>query len=328
MPRDGEERALHWQQEAASIRVSGTLSPSTVKLGEPIELTLHIQHPAHTDIQFDSHLTPFFFSSFHFERIQTEQNSPQEGQESLLHYLLYPLQAGGQSQPQADLLCLLPAQGDAAPANVRLALQLPPVKVVDTMIGTTLAEPLPLEPLPIALQGESLMLKDLHAPMQIASWQHNAEVLQQHGVPWGSLSLLVTGLVLMYGAFSWIKRWLQTRQKKPKAKRDAAEEVLLQLDQLKKRQLIETHAFGAYYSSLISTLRWYLNARFPGYTEGLSVLPREVQQLQEDLIAYANPIKFGREASTAKDCELALAYVKHCVYVVEQERNAKKGAAP
>lgn len=319
------EPAFTWEQEVPSMHIKATLSALNGQVEEPITLSLQVKHPAGCTLHLDAELTPFFLSSFRFQREEVVEMSSGE---TLLRYKLYPLLAGEKKNALADLMCMPSKEGDEALIPIRMQLEVPALHIID-MVDAALEPPLPLEPLPIALQGEALMLKDLHTPIQIPSWQHNLEVIHQHGVPWGGLALLITGVALFAAAFSWIKSWYGTREKKSLPPRDAAEEALLQLDNLQQRKLVEKGAFRAYYSSLIATLRWYLNKRFPVPLGGPALIPQEVQQLQEDLIAYADPVKFGRQPSTARDCELAFAYVKHCVYLVEKQRaeneNSKKG---
>lgn len=302
--------AFQWKQDSPQIRVEGTLSALSGSTQQPISLKLKVQHPTGSKVYLDTHLTPLFFASFRFEHLKS-QKTPQG---TTLEYMLYPLRAGKQELPQADLFCL---PEDAQKELLRIPLQIPPLEITETLASVP-SPPHPLEPLPITLQENSLALNDLHTPMQVESWQHNAEVMRQQGAPWGSLALLITALVLAYGIFSSIKRYLSTLSTRKAPPRDILEEVNLQLKQLQERKLIEKNAFGAYYTALISTLRWYLSRRFPNQTD----LPPEVQQLQADIVAYADPVKFGKQASTASDCELALAYVKHCVYLVEKERIA------
>lgn len=312
-----EETEFTWEQEGPSMHVKATLSALNGRVEEPITLSLQVKHPINCTLHLDTDLTPFFLSAFRFEREGSEvQANPSE---TLLRYKLYPLRAGEKKNALIDLLCMPSREDGEALLPIRIPLQLPALNIID-MLDVALAPPLPLEPLPIALQGEALMLKDLHTPIQIPAWQHNVEVIHQHGVPWGTFALLITGLALFAAAFSWIKSWYGAREKKASPPRDAAEEALLQLQNLQQRKLIERQAFSAYYSSLIATLRWYLNKRFPVSVGGPALIPEEVQQLQEDLIAYADPVKFGRQPSTARDCELAFAYVKHCVYLVEKQR--------
>lgn len=303
-----------WKQETSSIQLSGTLSARTGIIGEPLTLSLEVKHPTGSQLSLDSNVTPLFFSAVRFESLETTPQN--ETGVSVLRYAIYPLRADAQTIIQADLFCMLPKQAEAP---LRIALQLPPLQITDTF-SNELAPPRPLEPLSVTLQGESLMLDDLHAPMQIPSWQHNADVIRHHGVPWGSLALLATGIVLAYGLFSWLRRFFKSTRKIKVSPRDAAEEAMLQLKALDECRLVETHEFKSYYSSLVATLREYLNQRFPPTQEGVAVLPPEVSQLQDDLIAYADPVKFGKCSSTTTDCQLALAYVKHCVYLVEKER--------
>lgn len=300
-----------WKQESSPIHLEGTLNTLSGTTQHPFSLTLKINHPPSFTVALDTALTPFFLSSFRFENIKSKKTA----QGTTLEYLLYPIRAMKQEFVQADLICL--PEGTQEPP-IRMPLQIPPLEIIE-MLSNTPSIPYPLDPLPISIQENSLALNDLHTPMQVDSWQHNTEVMREQGAPWGSLALLVTTLVLIYGVFSFIKRYLSTLSVKKPPQRDALEEVNLQLANLEQRKLVETNAFNAYYTSLVATLRWYLKSRFPDQTK----LPLEVQQLQADLIAYADPVKFGKHASTASDCALALAYVKHCVHLVEKERNEK-----
>ena len=151
--------------------------------------------------------------------------------------------------------------------------------------------------------------------------QINQQLFQHHVFPWSILAGIALVATVSIGLSYVVSRYV-TYQRRPKPPVPPANEALEALNRLEENHLPLRHEFDTYYVQLTSIIRRYIErqATIPASTqttqEFLAAAAQdphfntEARQILDDLLTYADQVKFAQKPSTEADCELAFAYAR------------------
>ena len=192
-----------------------------------------------------------------------------------------------------------------APEPTDLSTPLPPADV----FPLSLTPSLQLNPSSKVL----LLQREQKAP------QINQQLFQQHIFPWSILATIVLVATVAMGLSYVASRYL-TYQRRPTPPVPPVGEAFEALKRLESSHLPSRGEFDSYYVQLTSIIRRYIErqASIPASTQTTqeflaaaaqaAQLNAEARQILDDLLTYADQVKFAQRSSTEADCSLAFSY--------------------